>query len=178
MEAKPFRINLWGGPGASKSRFAARLFADLKDLGVSPLELVKEAAKDYAWAGRTIAPWDQWVLFGEQLRREYELLRNDVSLITDCPLGLNYIYAKRLKTPCYNYIPQLSAQLDYDFPFTYNFFLERADRPYDPKGRYQDESEARILDREIREFLEKNEWKHVKIKDYQDLLTQVKEIAL
>lgn len=179
MEANPFRIYLWGPPSCGKSRTAARLFADLKDLGVSPIELVGEAAKEWAWAGRTIAPWDQWVLLGEQLRREYELLRNDVSLITDCPLGLNYIYAKKLATPAYNLIPQVALEFDWDFPHTYNFLLTRGDRPYDPKGRYQTQEESDNIGEEIKKFLDKNYKNRYKsVLDYSDLLTQIKEIVL
>lgn len=174
MEAKPFRIALWGGPGSGKSRMAARLFADLKDLGVSPLELVKEAAKEWAWNNRQITPWDQWVLFGEQLRREYELLRNDVNLITDCPIDLNYIYSRELNTACYGFIPTISSQLDSDFPYRYDFFIQRP-KTYDPKGRFQTEKEAIILDKKIVAYLEREHPRYIHVFSYDELLKKVKE---
>lgn len=177
MSNQPFRIAIWGSPGAGKSRTAARLFADLKDLGVSPLELVKEAAKEWAWANRTIAPWDQWVLFGEQLRREYELLRNGVSLITDCPLDLNYIYSKELDTPCYSLIPIISSQLDFNFPYRYDFFINRP-KTYDPKGRFQTEEEAKVLDKKILAYLEQNHPYYIHVDSYDELLKKVKECII
>jgi len=177
MEAKPFRICLWGGPGSGKSRMAARLFADLKDLGISPLELVKEAAKEWAWSNRQITPWDQWVLFGEQLRREYELLRNGVSLITDCPIDLNYIYSKELKTAFYGFIPTISSQLDMDFPYRYDFFIKRP-KTYDPKGRFQTEKEAKVLDKKILAYLERDHPYYMHVESYDELLKKVKKCII
>ena len=45
---KPIVVNLAGAPGAGKSTGAAKIFSDLKMLGIN-CELVGEFAKDKTW---------------------------------------------------------------------------------------------------------------------------------
>lgn len=51
---KPLVVNLFGGPGVGKSTGAAKVFSELKLLGVN-CELVGEFAKDKTWEHNSTA---------------------------------------------------------------------------------------------------------------------------
>ena len=156
MITKTIVINLFGGPGAGKSTLAAELFSTLKTRGVN-VELVREYAKEWAWDQQPIDDlYKQIYVFGKQLRRESRLYNKVNVIVTDCPIHLSGFYWEK-----YGDSDALTVAVK-DVVKTakthnvqhINFFLNRV-KPYDPRGRYQSEQEARLLDIKISEYLRK-----------------------
>ena len=89
----PIVVNLAGSPGAGKSTGAAKIFSELKMLGIN-CELVGEVAKDITWEHNMTALSCQEYVFGKQSYR-LARCRNDVDvIITDSPLPLTIIYTQ------------------------------------------------------------------------------------
>ena len=134
---KPLVVNLTGAPGAGKSTGAAKVFTELKQLGVN-CELVGEFAKDKTWEHNVMALSCQEYVFGKQSYR-LARCRDDVDvIITDSPLPLTIIYNNK------EAIHESLTNLVIDVFNTYEnitFFLKRV-KPYNPKGRNQTEEES------------------------------------
>ena len=146
METKV--INLWAGPGQGKSTLAAGLFYEMKRRGLL-VELVQEAAKDWAWSGRVIKKDDQIAVFAEQFRRESLLYGKVQFLITDSPLPLacfydNYFHNVNRLFPIAKAARKANPQLD---------FLLSPRTDYSPEGRFQTRAEALSLHCEIHKFV-------------------------
>lgn len=142
-------INLWGSPGAGKSKTAAGLFFFMKHAGFN-VELVSEYAKMLTWEGRQNILKDQLYILAKQ-NRKLEPLREQVDwVITDSPLLLGLIYDEshdqRLKELVW------SKWNSYD---NVNFLLERAN-PYVQIGRSQTEAESDEIQRRIISLLNIN----------------------
>lgn len=93
-------VNLWGIPGTGKSGVAGELYGRLSKAGVLA-ELVREYAKELAWAGELakkdgngdLIEADQLMITGEQFRRE-NLVHGKVQVaITDAPVLAGTLYA-------------------------------------------------------------------------------------
>ncbi len=144
------RICLYGGPGIGKSTTAAKLFTELKKLGVN-IELVTEYVKTWAWEDRKITSYDQVYIFGKQLRAEDLLVRKGVNIITDSPLLLQLAYSRRNKDP---FVPEL---LNIHTRFTethpaFNILLRRT-VPYSQHGRYETAAGAIEIDNITKDLL-------------------------
>ena len=147
------RINLYGGPGSGKSTCAASVFAKLKMLGV-PVELVAEYIKLWAYEKRKVESFDQVYIFAKQQRREDRLLRAKVQVIvSDSPLYLQCMYAKRFNAPGWEELINLARKFEEKYS-SINLLLKRHNGRYDTGGRYQSKDEALQVDTEIREFLD------------------------
>lgn len=143
----PIVVNLTGAPGAGKSTGAAKIFSDLKQMGIN-CELVAEFAKDKTWEHNIKALSCQEYVFGKQSYR-LARCRDDVDvIITDSPLPLGLIY---------NTNPALDESFTkvvmnvfntYD---NINFFINRV-KPYNPKGRNQTAEESDKLSPTIKEL--------------------------
>ncbi len=137
-------INLAAGPGTGKSSTCAALFAELKYRGYNT-EMVLEYAKDAAWERRGHKVFQaQEYIFGKQHFRMSRVAEEVEFAITDSPLFLSVVY-KEL-----HYLPSLPLVIReaYDQYDNINVFLKR-NKPYNPKGRLQNEEEARQKDIEI-----------------------------
>lgn len=150
-------INLFGGPGCGKSTLAASVFSYLKTRGES-VELVREYVKTWAWQGKKVEPSSQIVLLGKQVSYENILYGKVKYIVTDSPVLLAGIYALRHPNGKCDYVNE--AALGYvrshcDEVEYRNFFLKRV-KEYDPRGRYETESEAKKMDRMIRKYLTDN----------------------
>jgi ABC-type amino acid transport substrate-binding protein len=142
--------NLWAGPGTGKSTTAADVFAEMKWQGFE-VELVTEYAKDLVWEGHHNIFEDQFYISAQQNRRMERLVGKVDYIITDCPLMLCEVYMD----PGYprEMLPAMLAVFNrYD---NFNVVLNRK-KAYNPNGRNQDENGARVIDRSIREMLERN----------------------
>jgi hypothetical protein len=152
------RINLFGGPGASKSTTAARLFAELKILGYD-VEHITEFVKTMAYEGIMPKSYDQYYIFGEQLHKEDVVLRHVNLIISDSPLLLSHVYAEyygfNKGTEC---LLKMANQFEADFP-SLNIYLERIGE-YNPKGRYQTLEQAKEVDSLILKALKNNTKEH------------------
>lgn len=144
---KPIVVNLAGSPGAGKSTGAAKIFSELKMLGIN-CELVSEVAKDKTWEHNFIALNCQEYIFGKQSYR-LARCRNEVDVIvTDSPLPLSIIYTKdkAIREP----LTKLAMAV-YNSYDNINFFINRT-KPYNPKGRNQTAEESNVLSSEIKEL--------------------------
>ena len=92
MKEKGARIiNLYGGPGCSKSTTAAGIFSVLKLHGVN-CELCTEYAKDLTWESRNMTLQNQIYIFGKQYHRLWRVVNQVDVVITDSPILLSNIY--------------------------------------------------------------------------------------
>ena len=142
---KPVVINLTGAPGAGKSTGAAKLFYELKTLGIN-CELVSEFAKDKTWEHNATALNCQEYIFGKQSYR-LKRCREEVDvIITDSPLPLTIIYThdELIKKPLTDLV--MAVYNSYE---NINFFINRV-KPYNPKGRNQTAEESDALSAEIK----------------------------
>lgn len=147
----PIVVNLFGQPGAGKSTGAAKIFYELKNLGIN-CELVAEFAKDKTWEHNMKALSCQEYVFGKQ---SYRLARckDDVDvIITDSPLPLGIVYNENpaLDDNFTKVVMSIFNQYN-----NINYFVKRV-KPYNPKGRNQTEEESDKLTPKIMNMLFKN----------------------
>jgi adenylate kinase family enzyme len=144
---KPIVVNLAGAPGAGKSTGAAKIFSELKMLGIN-CELVGEFAKDITWEHNTTALSCQEYVFGKQSYR-LARCRNDVDvIITDSPLPLTIIYTQdeAIKKPLTDLVMAVFNTYD-----NISFFINRI-KPYDTNGRNHTEEESNAISLQIKEL--------------------------
>lgn len=149
-------INLYAGPGTGKSTIAAKTFAMLKEAGLN-VELVTEYVKKWAWDERKPVNYDQFYFFGKQARSETALLGKVDIIVTDAPVVLTSYYAQVFGTPEQAVLFRsmylaYRAMLEHDGHKLVDVWLNRV-KPYDPRGRYQDEGGAKKIDVEMRRYL-------------------------
>lgn len=139
-------VNLYGGPGSGKSTMSARLFSELKELGINA-ELVTEYAKDLVWQESTHVLDNQLYIFAKQYHRLWRVMNKVDVIITDSPLLLSTIYGETSSTFKKLVLEEINKMN------TLNIFLERV-KPYNPAGRLQSEFDAKMIDDLIRLELE------------------------
>jgi hypothetical protein len=152
------RVNFYAGPGVGKSTTASFVFAAIKNKIIHEgldvqVELVQEYIKSWAWEGRKPRGFDQVYVCAKQMRREEIPLRNGVDMvISDSPLLLQCAYAKKNDVPCWEHLVGMVEEFEKEYP-SIHIFLERGDRPYVAKGRYETPEQARIMDNYVRSML-------------------------
>lgn len=146
-------VNMLGGSGIGKSTTAAGLYYHMK-LVHKNVELVREYVKILAWQGHQIGQFDQVNIFGEQCKLEHTLYGKVNYIVTDSPILLAPIYEhfyhgdsmteeaaiKFLEKAELNGVKHLNILL-------------RRNKPYDERGRYQTEEEAKRVDNMTENFL-------------------------
>lgn len=142
-------INFYAGPGAGKSTTCALLFAKLKLLGLN-VEMALEYAKDKVWEESFKTLENQIYVFGKQHHRIYRLKDKVDFIITDSPLLFSIQYDATKNST----FKQLVLG-EYNKYNNINFFIKR-DCVYNPKGRMQNEEEAKQIDNEIFTLLNSN----------------------
>jgi nicotinamide riboside kinase len=164
-------INLLGGPSVGKSTKAAELYSEMKKRGLK-VELVREFAKEWAWEGRTIGPFDQMAIIGEQIRRESSLFGKVDYIITDSPAILGAFYMD------YNHNQEymtkmvkdyLSFSEDQDVVFR-NVVLPRHTN-YIRSGRFETEEQAKTIDYSLTDFLSEQKIRYEYY--YEDLIDEI-----
>lgn len=152
-------INLYGGSGVGKSTIAALLFSLMKMKGLHT-ELVREYVKLWAWSGRKVRKEDQLYLLGKQSAYESVLYGKVDYIVTDSPVPLAGLYAEwhngdegKYVTAAANAFVSQSQRISN--VTIRNYLLHRVG-PFDPRGRWESEEEAKALDEFLLMYLEKN----------------------
>lgn len=146
-------VGLVGGSGLGKSTTAAMVFGRLKQMGCS-VELVREFVKEWAIVGKKVGPFGQSIIYGQQLERESMLYGRVDFIVTDSPLVLCPIYQQHydghdsIKHAVFNDL-NTASKLGV---FHQNFLLRRQ-KKFDPRGRYETEEVAKLIDRKVESFL-------------------------
>ena len=150
-------INLYGGPGAGKSTLAAELYYKMKKSGHS-VELVREYVKDWAWENRKVEQYDQIYITGKQAKRETSLYSKVDYIITDSPLLLSPFYGEHYSGIDY-ILPSVLGLMDHasENGVSYRHYLLKRNKQYVSEGRYETEAQAKGIDWDMTEFLEKHE---------------------
>jgi nicotinamide riboside kinase len=150
---KTFVVNLLGGSGLGKSTTAAKLFGELKTRGETT-ELVREFVKEWAWSGKKVGPFGQSIIYGQQLERESSLYGKVEFIVTDSPLLLCPVYQKHYNGhESIKHCVFKDLQLATDMNVVHVNFLLKRMKPFDARGRYEDEKTAKLIDRKVEAFL-------------------------
>ena len=170
-------VNMLGGSGIGKSTTAAGLYYQMKLKNIS-VELVREYVKVLAWQGAKIGRFDQVNIFGEQCKLEHTLYGKVDYIITDSPIVLAPVYElfyhgdSMMEEAAIKFLKKSSESGVKQF----NIMLER-NKPYDTRGRYQTEEEAKIVDSLTADFLGKyNIHYHVVSGPEEDRVTKIMEL--
>jgi hypothetical protein len=137
---------MFGGPGAGKSRGSSDIFVKLKDAGINA-ELAGEYAKDLTWGKRQHDLLDQLYVFGKQHHRVWILNQECEVVVCDSPILLGLAYSEQYPQCFKDTVFWAFNQYD-----NINFYVNRV-KPYNPKGRNQDEEEAKEKDVVIKDLL-------------------------
>jgi hypothetical protein len=146
-------INIIGGPGCDKSFYSAALVLYL-NIHNKTVEIIPDYAKSLVWQQNFEVLKNQYFI----AQRQYEminLLDGQVQfLITECSLPQVLYYNEHYEenicdiAKTRNQILQWYKQHD-----NVNILVERGDKKYIHTGRFQDEDQARAVDRGLRGIL-------------------------
>lgn len=144
---KTLVVNLFGGPGSTKSTTMAGVFSKLKLAGVN-CEMAPEYAKVKVWERSFHTLQDQIYIFGKQYRTVSRLLGEVEVIVTDSPLLLSIIYDKDKNPFLKSLVLDCFSKQD-----SINFFLRRPET-YNPKGRVQTKAQSIEKDYEVLTMLD------------------------
>jgi hypothetical protein len=158
MRLYPTRvINIIGGPGCDKSLITTAIIVFLK-LREKTIEVIPDFAKSLVWQQNFEVLKNQYFIAQRQFEM-LSLLDGQVQfLITECSLPQVLYYNE-------NYLDNI-CDIDktrrqilewYNQSNNINVFVERGDRKYTRTGRFQDEEQARAIDRGMLELLNREE---------------------
>lgn len=146
-------INVIGGPGCDKSLFTAAIILYLS-LHHKSVEQIPDFAKALVWQKDYEALRNQYHIAQQQFRM-IEMLDGQVQyLVSECSLPQVLYYNDHYPdnicdvTKTRNQIREWYKQCN-----NVNILVERGDRKYIHTGRFQDEEQAREVDRGMRELL-------------------------
>jgi nicotinamide riboside kinase len=146
-------INLFGGPGVGKSTILSETFALLKRKHCN-CEKVEEFAKELVWDERYKTLENQIYIFGNQHHMLHRLKGKVDVVLTDGALFTSIIYTTVYKPS--DKSTDAFKSLVYQEFIKYNninVFIER-ETTYQKIGRYQDEKQAKDVDKQIIRCLE------------------------
>ena len=171
-------VNLYGAPGAGKSTGSAYIFGQLKMNNIS-VELVREFVKDKIYEKSEGVFNDQVYILGKQHFRQTNVKGNVDVIITDCPLIVQAYYTDKYKFPYADELRQLVLKL-YSLENNINYFVNR-DKPYNPDGRFQTESDSDSISDNLKEYLDNLgiEYKEINgnITDYDSVVADIIKIV-
>ncbi len=149
-------ITFLAGPGCGKSTTSAGLFYHMKLQGLD-VELVPEWAKKFAWQKTPITPLQQSFLFGKQAQSEACLYNKLDYLVVDSSVLLSPAYELFYsgKSMVLTSVLEFLKHAKSEGVEHHHFLLNRV-KPYNTKGRYETEEQAKKFDVFLRECL--NTW--------------------
>jgi nicotinamide riboside kinase len=155
-------INFISAPGHGKSLCAALVYAELK-MRHYITEYIQEFAKTLVWKGQNDLLLDQMYVTTEQYNLLDSVKDKVEFIVTDSPVILG-IYYNKLYSGKYDPIIETKI-LDYTSRFNNIYiFLEKGDYPYENVGRIQTYEESVIIQRELKELLDRLNIKYMSIK--------------
>jgi hypothetical protein len=146
-------INIIGGPGSDKSLFSAAIILYL-NLHHKTVETIPDYAKSLVWQQNFEVLKNQYFIAQRQFEM-LNLLDGQVQyLITECSLPQVMYYNENYSENICD-VAKTRAQIIewYKQHNNVNIFVERGDKKYVHTGRFQDEDQARIIDRGLRSLL-------------------------
>ena len=146
-------INIIGGPGCDKSLFSAAIILQL-NLHNKTVETIPDYAKSLVWQQNFEVLKNQYFI----AQRQYEMLNlldGQVQyLITECSLPQVLYYNEHyVENICDVGKTRLQILEWYKQHNNVNIFVERGDKKYVHTGRFQDEEQAKNIDRGPRAML-------------------------
>ncbi len=148
-------INIIGGPGCDKSLISAAIILHLH-LHHKTVETIPDYAKSLVWQQNHEVLKNQYFIAQRQFEM-LNLLDGQVQfLITECSLPQVLYYNENYADNICD-IAKTRAQILqwYSQHDNANIFVERGDKKYVHTGRFQDEDQARAIDRGLRALLER-----------------------
>lgn len=166
-------INLLGGPSIGKSVYAAKLYAELSELGYS-VALVQEYVKKWAWQGILPGKYDQPFITGQQIKAESMLYGKVDFIVTDASIYQGSIYEEHyFNQDTVSCMIDDFMELSSDIKRHY-FMVERNDKFWTKDGRYGSLNKAKLIDEKIRIFFTDE---LIVCKTYKDLKQHVITLA-
>jgi len=146
-------INVIGGPGSDKSLFSSAIILYL-NLHNKTVETIPDYAKSLVWQQNFEVLKNQYFIAQRQFEM-LNLLDGQVQfLLTECSLPqvlyYNENYAENICDVSKTRAQILEWYKQYD---NINIFVERGEKKYVRSGRFQDEDQARDIDRGLRSVL-------------------------
>ncbi len=150
-------INIIGGPGCDKSLFSSAIILNL-NLRHKSVEQIPDYAKSLVWQKDFEALRNQYSVAQRQFEM-LDLLDGQVQyLVTECALMQVLYYNEHYRENICDVAKTRNHILDwYHRHDNINILVERGGKKYVHTGRFQSEEEARIIDRELRETLEREQ---------------------
>lgn len=167
-------INFLGGPGVGKSGRAARLYSDLKALGVN-CEIIPEFAKELTWAGRFRELNDQLYVFANQYHSLRRLEGNVDVAILDGSLLHNIFYKKSDETSWGREFDAVVMKAYRRYNCINVLVIRNLSADYQLNGRKEHYHLAQELDRQIVSFMRQELIPHIVLDDnnQDEVLTHV-----
>jgi len=146
-------INIIGGPGSDKSLFSAAIILYL-NLHHKTVETIPDYAKSLVWQQNFEVLKNQYFIAQRQFEM-LNLLDGQVQfLITECSLPQVMYYNENYSENICDVAKTRAQILEwYKQHNNVNIFVERGDKKYVHTGRFQDEDQARVIDRGLRSIL-------------------------
>jgi len=158
-------VNIIGGPGCDKSLFTAAIILYLS-LHHKSVELIPDFAKSLVWQKDYEALKNQYHIAQQQFRM-IELLDGQVQyLVTECSLPQVLYYNEHFPENICDVTKTRKQILEwYKQHNNVNLMVERdPERKYIHTGRFQDEEQAREVDRGLRALLRRDGLTYTSVK--------------
>lgn len=130
-------VNLIGSPGSGKSTGSAYIFSKLKMMGVN-CELVQEYAKGRVWQNDLEVFRNQFYVTAKQSQYMARLQGKVDIIVSDSPLIMAAYYVKRQDKNWYEPYKEVLNHFHSEYR-NINCLIKRV-KPYNPKGRFEDEA--------------------------------------
>ncbi|MBK7006586.1 MAG: hypothetical protein IPH37_16915 [Burkholderiales bacterium] len=164
MRLYPTRvINVIGGPGCDKSLVTSAIILFLK-LHNKTVEVIPDYAKSLVWQQNFEVLKNQYFIAQRQFEM-LELLDGQIQfLLTECSLPQVLYYNEHYEDNICDIAKTRKQILEwYKQHNNVNVFVERGDRKYVHTGRFQDEEQAKAIDRGIRGILTRENLKYTAV---------------